>query len=70
MVGVPSLKQAVTSCKLGVIELLLVVSNALYFRYRNPSNCESEAPLVKKVAAVPSGPTKLNGPSMLLLAAP
>ena len=35
-----------------------------------PLNCASEAPLVvKKVAAVPSGPTKLNGPAALLLAA-
>jgi hypothetical protein len=31
-------------------------------------NCVSGAPLVvKKVAAVPSGPTKLNGPLTLLL---
>src|SRR5690348_7556769 len=35
-----------------------------------PLNCASEAPLVvKNVAAVPSGPTKLNGPLTLLLPA-
>src|SRR6185295_17475659 len=35
-----------------------------------PLNCEIEAPLtVKNVAAVPSGPTKLNGPVELLLPA-
>ena len=35
-----------------------------------PSNCESDAPLVvKNVEAVPSGPTKENGPVEELLAA-
>jgi len=35
-----------------------------------PLNCDSEAPLVvKNVAAVPSGPTKVNGPDALLEAA-
>ncbi len=34
-----------------------------------PLNCVSDPPLVKKVPAVPSGPTKLNGPDTLLLAA-
>lgn len=35
-----------------------------------PLNCESDAPLVvKNVDAVPSGPTKLNGPATLLLPA-
>ena len=39
-------------------------------RNRNPLNWESDAPLVvKNVEAVPSGPTKLNGPFTLLLAA-
>ena len=35
-----------------------------------PLNCDSDAPLVvKNVPAVPSGPTKVNGPAALLLAA-
>ena len=32
-------------------------------------NCASDPPLLKNVAEVPSGPTKLNGPAALLLAA-
>src|SRR2546428_496455 len=52
------------------MEASVVARNALYFRYRLPSNRLSEAPLaVKKVAPVPSGPTKLNGPATLLLPA-
>ena len=34
-----------------------------------PLNCASDAPLVKNVPAVPFGPTKVNGPLALLLAA-
>ena len=34
-----------------------------------PSNWASESPVAKNVAAVPSGPTKLNGPAARLLAA-
>ena len=42
---------------------------ASYLTKRLPLNCASDAPLVKYVAAVPSGPTKLKGPAALLLAA-
>src|SRR5712692_2160781 len=62
--------QTVTSLREGVAVVSVVDRNALYCRYRLPLNCASDAPLVvKKVAAVPSGPTKLNGPPALLLAA-
>jgi hypothetical protein len=51
-------KHVVTSFSVGVTELLLVVKNARYLRYLCPLNCASETPLVvKKVPAVPSGPT-------------
>src|SRR5262245_33828252 len=63
------LKQTVTSCSVGVTAPFDVVSAARYSRYRWPLNCASELPLVKKVAAVPSGPTKLNGPLALSPAA-
>ena len=53
-----------------IFAVLLVLSRASYLRYLNPLNCEIDAPLVvKNVDAVPSGPTKLNGPFTLLLAA-
>src|SRR5205823_14922490 len=47
----------------------LVLNDAWYFRKRLPLNWASEPPLLKNVEAVPSGPTKLNGPETLLLAA-
>src|ERR1041384_8650604 len=61
-----SLKQAVTSLSVGVGAVLVVPRSALYSRKREPLNWAMEAPLVvKNVAAVPSGPTKLNGPFTL-----
>src|SRR4051812_31898178 len=63
-------KQIVTSRIVGVTLPFVVVNSAWYFRKRFPLNCANDVPLlVKNVAAVPSGPTKLNGPSGLLLAA-
>jgi len=63
-------KQIVTSFTVGVTLVSVVLRYDLYLRYRNPLNWLSEAPLrVKNVAPVPSGPTKVNGPSTLLLAA-
>src|SRR3954469_24283110 len=59
----------VTSLRTGVALLLVVVSVALYFRYRFPLNWASEAPLPNVVPAVPSEPTNENGPSGLSLAA-
>ena len=58
-----SLKQTVTLESVGVTDELLVERNALYRRYRKPLNWLRLAPdVVKKVLAVPSGPTKSNGP--------
>jgi hypothetical protein len=63
-------KQIVASFRVGVTLVSVVLRYDLYLRYRNPLNWLSEAPLrVNKVAPVPSGPTKVNGPSTLLLAA-
>ena len=68
--GGTSSKQTVTSFSVGVIVLSVVAKNARYCRYRKPLNWLSEAPLVvKNVAAVLSGPTKLKGPVGELLAA-
>ena len=66
-----SVKHTVTSLTAGVTVLSVVARLALYLIYRFPSNCGvSEALLeVKNVAAVPSGPTKLNGPEAELLPA-
>ena len=65
-----SVKQVLTLESDGVTEALFVDRNALYSTYRIPSNWPRLAPLVvKNVLAVPSGPTKLNGPYRLLLAA-
>jgi len=71
-VGVPdtSLKQTVTSFSVGVTVLSVVLRKAWYLKKRKPLNWASEAPLVvKNVPAVPSGPTKLNGPFALVLPA-
>ena len=55
---------------LGVAAVLVVVRRALYRKYRLPLKAVMFAgDVVKKVAAVPSGPTKLKGPNWLLLAA-
>src|SRR5215831_9206282 len=62
-------RQTVTSFRAGVTVPLLVVRVAWYFRYLSPLNCASDAPLLKNVPAVLSGPTKVNGPRMLVLAA-
>src|SRR5262245_18148214 len=59
----------VTSLSTGVAFGSVVSRSALYFRYRIPLNCASESPLEKNEVAVPSGPTKVNGPVELLLAA-
>jgi hypothetical protein len=65
-----SLKQTLTLESDGVTEPLFVDRKASYLTYRIPSNWLRLAPLVvKNVFAVPSGPTKLNGPYWLLLAA-
>src|SRR5438445_4512042 len=64
-----SSKHTVTSLSAGVFDGLVVVSDALYLRYRWPLNCASEPPLLKKVPVVPSGPTKTNFPLALSLAA-
>src|ERR1051326_3713095 len=65
-----SAKQTVTSLSVGVAAVFVEVREAWYSRYRLPLNCAIEAPeVVKNVAAVPSGPTKLNGPLALLDAA-
>ena len=58
-----------TYCSVGVIEASAVMKIARYFRYRLPLNCASDCPLLKTVVLVPSGPTKLNGPVLLSLAA-
>ena len=66
----PLLKQTDTSFSVGVTLLFVVLRYALYLRKRKPLNWLSDAPLmVKNVAVVPSGPTKLNGPLTLLLPA-
>src|SRR5258706_13580899 len=63
-------KQTVTSLTVGVTAPFVVERYALYSRYRVPLNWLRDAPLVvKNVAAVPSGPTKLNGPAAALLPA-
>lgn len=67
--GTPLVKQTVTSWSDGVETIVGLLRKASYLRYRKPLNWESEAPLAKKVPEVPSGPTKANGPSELLLAA-
>jgi hypothetical protein len=65
-----SVKQTVTSFKVGVTLLSVVLRYALYLRYRKPLNWLSDALLVVKyVALVVSGPTKLNGPFESLLPA-
>src|SRR5215471_14083425 len=65
-----SVKQTCTLEIDGVTDEFVVARNALYSRYLNPLNWLRLAPLVvKNVAAVPSGPTKLNGPNWLLLPA-
>src|SRR5215471_5920686 len=65
-----SVKQTCTLEIDGVTDEFVVARKALYSRYLNPLNWLRLAPLVvKNVAAVPSGPTKLNGPYWLLLAA-
>src|SRR5204863_5715279 len=58
-----------TSWSDGVAERLVVVSVAWYLRYRMPWNWASESPLAKNVAGVLTGPTNVNGPEALLLAA-
>src|SRR6185369_11485571 len=67
----PWLKQLVTSLTVGVTVLSAVVKNALYFRYRFPFTrlLIVAGLVVKKVAAVPSGPIKLNTPAGSLLPA-
>src|SRR5215510_6416657 len=62
-----SAKHAVLSFSVGVTALLVVDRNALYSRYLSPENCgdNDTGDVLKNVAAVPSGPTKLNGPFTL-----
>ena len=65
-----SWKQTATDDSAGVTEPLVVERYALYLRYRKPLNWLRLAPLVvKNVPAVPSGPTNVQGPKLLLLAA-
>jgi hypothetical protein len=60
----------VTSLTVGVTVLTVLLRIALYFRYLPLKNVlDRDAGLVvKNVAAVPSGPMKVNGPEELLLA--
>ena len=60
----------VTSLRVGVFAVFVVARKALYFRYLRPWNWLRDVPdVVKNVAAVPLGPTNVNGPPALLLPA-